>query len=76
MSHGPFFQFCHLLPSEQLRLLQRSQAHGPGVGSPDFQSMIEANRKWLEHYRNDPTLYPLTAAPQAVGPSCGQCRDG
>lgn len=21
--------------------------------------MIEANRKWLEHYRNDPKLYPL-----------------
>ncbi|XP_072585799.1 centrosomal protein of 164 kDa isoform X11 [Vulpes vulpes] len=57
--------------SEQLRLLQRSQAHGPGVGSPDFQSMIEANRKWLEHYRNDPTLCSLQCPSQRLAPdSC------
>ncbi|KAM8955087.1 centrosomal protein of 164 kDa isoform 7-T8 [Lycaon pictus] len=53
--------------SEQLRLLQRSQAHGPGVGSPDFQSMIEANRKWLEHYRNDPTLQLSSVPKPAAG---------
>ncbi|KAF3823617.1 hypothetical protein GH733_007085 [Mirounga leonina] len=47
--------------SEQLRLLRRAHSHGssPEAGSTDFQSMIEANRKWLEHYRNDPKLYPL-----------------
>ncbi|KAM5226969.1 centrosomal protein of 164 kDa isoform 9-T9 [Hipposideros larvatus] len=37
---------------EQLHLLQRPQSHIPEVGSINFQSMIEANRKWLEHYRN------------------------
>ncbi|XP_072585801.1 centrosomal protein of 164 kDa isoform X13 [Vulpes vulpes] len=55
--------------SEQLRLLQRSQAHGPGVGSPDFQSMIEANRKWLEHYRNDPTLQLFSSVPKPAASS-------
>nr|XP_055161926.1 centrosomal protein of 164 kDa isoform X11 [Nyctereutes procyonoides] len=55
--------------SEQLRLLQRSQAHGPGVGSPDFQSMIEANRKWLEHYRNDPTLQLFSSVPKPAAGS-------
>ncbi|XP_077749812.1 centrosomal protein of 164 kDa isoform X6 [Canis aureus] len=55
--------------SEQLRLLQRSQAHGPGVGSPDFQSMIEANRKWLEHYRNDPKLQLFSSVPKPAAGS-------
>lgn len=61
---GPLLSPPHAglcLPSEQLRLLQRAHSQGSGleVGSTDFQSMIEANRKWLEHYRNDPKLYPL-----------------
>lgn len=49
------------LPSEQLRLLQRAHSHSssPEVGSTDFQSLIDANRRWLEHYRNDAKLYPL-----------------
>ncbi|XP_072678287.1 centrosomal protein of 164 kDa isoform X7 [Canis lupus baileyi] len=55
--------------SEQLHLLQRSQAHGPGVGSPDFQSMIEANRKWLEHYRNDPKLQLFSSVPKPAAGS-------
>ncbi|XP_054368244.1 centrosomal protein of 164 kDa isoform X4 [Mirounga angustirostris] len=47
--------------SEQLRLLRRAHSHGssPEAGSTDFQSMIEANRKWLEHYRNDPKFSSL-----------------
>ncbi|XP_019503029.1 PREDICTED: centrosomal protein of 164 kDa isoform X19 [Hipposideros armiger] len=42
---------------EQLHLLQRPQSHIPEVGSINFQSMIEANRKWLEHYRNHLKLH-------------------
>ncbi|XP_066101741.1 centrosomal protein of 164 kDa isoform X5 [Saccopteryx bilineata] len=42
---------------EQLRLLQRPHSHTPELGSTDFQAMIEANRKWLERYKNDPKLH-------------------
>ncbi|XP_030615437.1 centrosomal protein of 164 kDa isoform X4 [Delphinapterus leucas] len=40
--------------SEQLRLLQRPPSQVPEAGSTNFQDMIEAHRKWLEHYKNDP----------------------
>uniref|UniRef100_A0A452QJ44 Centrosomal protein of 164 kDa n=1 Tax=Ursus americanus TaxID=9643 RepID=A0A452QJ44_URSAM len=48
--------------SEQLRLLQRAHSHSssPEVGSTDFQSLIDANRRWLEHYRNDMCLFPIS----------------
>ncbi|EPQ01812.1 Centrosomal protein of 164 kDa [Myotis brandtii] len=45
---------------EQLRLLQHPHSHVPEVGSASLQGMIEANRRWLEHYRNDPKLYPFS----------------
>ncbi|KAG8522247.1 Centrosomal protein of 164 kDa, partial [Galemys pyrenaicus] len=47
--------------SEQLRLLQRPQV--PEIGSPNFQSMMEANRKWLEHYKNSSNSYPFSRLP-------------
>ncbi|XP_064125085.1 centrosomal protein of 164 kDa isoform X8 [Loxodonta africana] len=40
--------------SEQLRLLQHPHSQLPEVGSSNFQGMIEANRKWLDHFKNDP----------------------
>ncbi|XP_015417949.1 PREDICTED: centrosomal protein of 164 kDa [Myotis davidii] len=45
---------------EQLRLLQRPHSGVPEVGSASLQGMIEANRRWLERYRNDPKLYPFS----------------
>ncbi|XP_034864918.1 centrosomal protein of 164 kDa [Mirounga leonina] len=57
--------------SEQLRLLRRAHSHGssPEAGSTDFQSMIEANRKWLEHYRNDPKLQLFSSVPKPAATS-------
>ncbi|XP_027961729.1 centrosomal protein of 164 kDa isoform X6 [Eumetopias jubatus] len=57
--------------SEQLRLRQQSRSHGSGpeAGSTDFQSMIEANRKWLEHYRNDPKLHLFSSVPKPAATS-------
>ncbi|XP_025749486.1 centrosomal protein of 164 kDa isoform X3 [Callorhinus ursinus] len=57
--------------SEQLRLRQQSLSHGSGpeAGSTDFQSMIEANRKWLEHYRNDPKLHLFSSVPKPAATS-------
>ncbi|XP_077915074.1 centrosomal protein of 164 kDa isoform X19 [Halichoerus grypus] len=57
--------------SEQLRLLRRAHSHGSGpeAGSTDFQSMIEANRKWLEHYRNDPKLHLFSSVPKPAATS-------
>ncbi|XP_047547673.1 centrosomal protein of 164 kDa isoform X6 [Lutra lutra] len=57
--------------SEQLRLLQRAHSHGSSlqVGSTDFQSMMEANRKWLEHYRNDPKLHLFSSVPKPAATS-------
>nr|XP_017198639.1 centrosomal protein of 164 kDa isoform X10 [Oryctolagus cuniculus] len=40
--------------SEQLRFLQRPQSQVPEASSTNFQGIIEANRRWLEHFRNDP----------------------
>ncbi|XP_034521741.1 centrosomal protein of 164 kDa isoform X17 [Ailuropoda melanoleuca] len=57
--------------SEQLRLLQRAHSHSssPEVGSTDFQSLIDANRKWLEHYRNDAKLPLLSSVPKPAATS-------
>lgn len=52
-SHSPF-------PSEQLHLLQRSHSQAPKMDSVSVQSMIESNRKWLEHVKNDPKVYPFS----------------
>ncbi|XP_045412349.1 centrosomal protein of 164 kDa isoform X3 [Lemur catta] len=40
-------------PCEQLRLLQRPHLQIPQAGSTNFQGVIEANRKWLENFKND-----------------------
>ncbi|XP_035299535.1 centrosomal protein of 164 kDa isoform X8 [Cricetulus griseus] len=45
--------------SEQLRLLQHSHSRVPKMDSVSIQSMIESNRKWLEHFRNDPKVTHL-----------------
>lgn len=47
-------------PREQLHLLRHPHSYAPKVGSAGLQGMIEANRRWLEHYRNDPKLYPFS----------------
>uniref|UniRef100_A0A6I8NFP1 Centrosomal protein of 164 kDa n=1 Tax=Ornithorhynchus anatinus TaxID=9258 RepID=A0A6I8NFP1_ORNAN len=39
--------------SEQLRLLQHSHPRTHKVGSLNVQHMIEANKKWLEHFKKD-----------------------
>ncbi|XP_049634359.1 centrosomal protein of 164 kDa [Suncus etruscus] len=47
--------------SEQLRLLQRSHPRVPEVGGSNLEDMLEANRKWLRWYKNDPKsqLFPV-----------------
>ncbi|XP_058145419.1 centrosomal protein of 164 kDa isoform X5 [Dasypus novemcinctus] len=55
--------------SEQLRLLQRPHSQVPEVGGTSFQGMIEANRKWLEHFKNDPKshLFSVPKPPATPG---------
>ncbi|KAF6332748.1 centrosomal protein 164 [Rhinolophus ferrumequinum] len=48
---------------EQLRLLQRPHSHIPELDSTNLQGMIEANRKWLEHYRSHPKLHLFSSVP-------------
>uniref|UniRef100_A0A8C8Y133 Centrosomal protein of 164 kDa n=1 Tax=Panthera leo TaxID=9689 RepID=A0A8C8Y133_PANLE len=55
--------------SQQLRLLQRAHPQVSEVGSTDVQGLIEANRKWLQRYKNDPKSYPLTAGPRGLAAS-------
>ncbi|XP_062949495.1 centrosomal protein of 164 kDa isoform X4 [Cynocephalus volans] len=55
--------------SEQLRLLQRPHPQVPEVGSTNFQSMVEANRKWLEHFKNDPKSYFFSSVPKPTATS-------
>ncbi|XP_078195702.1 centrosomal protein of 164 kDa isoform X36 [Callithrix jacchus] len=50
--------------SEQLRLLQHSHSQVPEVGSTTFQGIIEANRRWLDHVKNDPKLHLFSSAPK------------
>ncbi|XP_046542067.1 centrosomal protein of 164 kDa isoform X2 [Equus quagga] len=56
--------------SEQLRLLQRSSPRPqvPEAGSTNFQGMIDANRKWLERYKNDPKLHLFSSVPKPTAP--------
>ncbi|XP_029771560.1 centrosomal protein of 164 kDa [Suricata suricatta] len=50
--------------SEQLCLLQ--PPHIPDVGGTDFRGMIEANRKWLARYKDDPKLHLFPAAASSL----------
>lgn len=50
--------------SEQLHLLQRSHSRVPKTDSVNIQSMIESNRKWLEHFRNDPKVQLFPSMPK------------
>uniref|UniRef100_A0A8C2LAP5 Centrosomal protein of 164 kDa n=1 Tax=Cricetulus griseus TaxID=10029 RepID=A0A8C2LAP5_CRIGR len=50
--------------SEQLRLLQHSHSRVPKMDSVSIQSMIESNRKWLEHFRNDPKVQLFSSVPK------------
>ncbi|XP_051012295.1 centrosomal protein of 164 kDa [Acomys russatus] len=49
--------------SEQLHLLQRSHSRVP-KDSVSIQNMIESNRKWLEHFRNDPKVQLFSSVPK------------
>lgn len=55
--------------SEQLRLLQRPHSQVPNLGSTNFQHMLEANRKWLEHYKEDPKLHLFSSVPRPTAGS-------
>ncbi|XP_076968916.1 centrosomal protein of 164 kDa isoform X11 [Tamandua tetradactyla] len=55
--------------SEQLRLLQRSHSQVPEVGGTNFQGMIEANRKWLDHFKNDPKSHLFSLMPKPTATS-------
>ncbi|XP_069326948.1 centrosomal protein of 164 kDa isoform X2 [Eulemur rufifrons] len=54
--------------SEQLRLLQRPHSQIPQAGSTNFQGVIEANRKWLENFKNDSKLH-LFSVPKPTATS-------
>ncbi|XP_057623520.1 centrosomal protein of 164 kDa isoform X5 [Chionomys nivalis] len=54
--------------SEQLHLLQHSHSRVPKMDSVSVQSMIESNRKWLEHFKNDPKVQ-LFSAPKPAATS-------
>ncbi|XP_075822198.1 centrosomal protein of 164 kDa isoform X5 [Microtus pennsylvanicus] len=54
--------------SEQLHLLQHSHSRVPKMDSVSVQSMIESNRKWLEHFKNDPKVQ-LFSAPKPTATS-------
>lgn len=70
------FPMLFFFPREQLRLLQRPRSHIPELDSTNFQGMIEANRKWLEHDRSHPKLYPFSRFPYSGLSSCCGCWDG
>ncbi|XP_030188092.1 centrosomal protein of 164 kDa isoform X2 [Lynx canadensis] len=55
--------------SEQLRLLQRAHPQVSEVGSTDVQGLIEANRKWLQRYKNDPKSRLFSAGPRLAASS-------
>ncbi|XP_045412352.1 centrosomal protein of 164 kDa isoform X6 [Lemur catta] len=55
-------------PCEQLRLLQRPHLQIPQAGSTNFQGVIEANRKWLENFKNDSKLH-LFSVPKPAATS-------
>uniref|UniRef100_A0AAA9T767 Centrosomal protein of 164 kDa n=1 Tax=Bos taurus TaxID=9913 RepID=A0AAA9T767_BOVIN len=55
--------------SEQLRRLQHPSSRVPQVGTSNLQDMIAANRKWLEHYKNDPKLPLFSSVPKPAAGS-------
>lgn len=55
--------------SEQLHLLQHSHSRVPKMDSFSVQSMIESNRKWLEHFKNDPKVQLFSSAPKPTATS-------
>lgn len=55
--------------SEQLRHLQRPHSRVPEVGSTSIQDMIEANRKWLAHFKNDPKVHLFSSVPRPTATS-------
>ncbi|XP_043435380.1 centrosomal protein of 164 kDa isoform X8 [Prionailurus bengalensis] len=55
--------------SEQLRLLQRAHPQVSEVGSTDVQRLIEANRKWLQRYKNDPKSRLFSSGPRLAASS-------
>ncbi|XP_038179834.1 centrosomal protein of 164 kDa isoform X2 [Arvicola amphibius] len=55
--------------SEQLHLLQHSHSRVPKMDSASVQSMIESNRKWLEHFKNDPKVQLFSSAPKPTATS-------
>ncbi|XP_037697515.1 centrosomal protein of 164 kDa isoform X3 [Choloepus didactylus] len=54
--------------SEQLRHLQRPHSQVQEAGNTNLQGMIEANRKWLDHFKNDPKLH-LFSVPKPTATS-------
>ncbi|XP_006510201.1 centrosomal protein of 164 kDa isoform X5 [Mus musculus] len=52
--------------SEQLHFLQRSHPRVPRTDGVSIQSLIDSNRKWLEHFRNDPKVQLFSSAPKAT----------
>ncbi|XP_029337440.1 centrosomal protein of 164 kDa [Mus caroli] len=52
--------------SEQLHFLQRSHPRVPRMDGVSIQSLIDSNRKWLEHFRNDPKVQLFSSVPKAT----------
>ncbi|XP_063111898.1 centrosomal protein of 164 kDa isoform X4 [Cavia porcellus] len=58
----------YLSASEQLRLLQKPHSRSPEVGSTSIQSMIRANRQWLNRFKRDPKVH-LFSVPKSTATS-------
>uniref|UniRef100_A0A8C5R8X2 Centrosomal protein of 164 kDa n=1 Tax=Leptobrachium leishanense TaxID=445787 RepID=A0A8C5R8X2_9ANUR len=41
---------------EQVRMIQNATSHAPHTDNRRMQAMIDANKKWLENFRNDPRV--------------------
>uniref|UniRef100_A0A4X2MDR3 Centrosomal protein of 164 kDa n=1 Tax=Vombatus ursinus TaxID=29139 RepID=A0A4X2MDR3_VOMUR len=52
--------------SEQLRLLHRSHSQISQSSGANFQGMIEANRKWLDHMKKDPRVPLFSTTPKPL----------
>lgn len=54
------FPPCILLPgSEQVCLFQQCHFQAHETEMPNIQGMIEANKKWLESFKQDSKMYPF-----------------
>ncbi|XP_029429977.1 LOW QUALITY PROTEIN: centrosomal protein of 164 kDa [Rhinatrema bivittatum] len=65
----------YLSASEQIRLLQQSQLRVPEPDRQTIQTMIDANKKWLENFKNDPKV-PLYTRTTTTSPSPGLLQLG